>query len=240
MSVSRSSALLAFAGLVGMFAAGQSWRVSQLASELDDAQDALSRAEARAESAERAQQGAVVEAEQLRSRVEGLEARELFEEDAAKAGVAAKRRVKTKGSGASLLVVGASGEVVEVAAGSDAGAIDQAVDAVIERAKESRLDEEGEAFVKKSTAKLEAQLDALVAAGTLEEADRSTVVDLMEGQAHEVWELKADVQRGELSETDAVAEYEEIRAGYRAALGEIVKPEAVTAVMDAKGAGKGK
>lgn len=182
----------------------------------------------------------------LRRRVNALEAAGFFDADAAVAREDAEQQVETRGNGASLIIVGAKGPNVQrlpagpqAAEGAKAEA--EAVDAALKQAKEDQLATQGADFVTQARARVEQAVDSLVAAGSVDGGRRQAVVDLLEGEAEEVWELKAEVQRGELDQSGAIAEYEEIRAGYDEALGELIGAPAAEAVrLVAEGGGKNK
>ena len=102
---------------------------------------------------------------------------------------------------------------------------------------DAQLREQGATYVSEATARLESTVDDLVSAGTIDAGKRQAVVDLMVGEAHEVWELKAEVQRGELGQDEAVAEYEELRLAYTQALEELLGEGEAEAVMATRGQG---
>lgn len=176
------------------------------------------------------------EVRSLRDRLRTLEARALFEEDAEVARTSAERQVSTRGKGPSLLIVGAKGPRVERQPAQDQP-LDEAVTAALEEARDAQLREQGATYVSEATARLESTVDDLVSAGTIDAGKRQAVVDLMVGEAHEVWELKAEVQRGELGQDEAVAEYEELRLAYTQALEELLGEGEAEAVMATRGQG---
>ena len=239
---------LALTGIVGLalVVGGVAWRGESRQAALRTLEAELEQSRTAAARAEEDMLDHAEELAALRRRVNALEAAGFFDADAAVAREDAEQQVETRGNGASLIIVGAKGPNVQrlpagpqAAEGAKAEA--EAVDAALKQAKEDQLATQGADFVTQARARVEQAVDSLVAAGSVDGGRRQAVVDLLEGEAEEVWELKAEVQRGELDQSGAIAEYEEIRAGYDEALGELIGAPAAEAVrLVAEGGGKNK
>jgi len=122
---------------------------------------------------------------------------------------------------------GGAGEVQQVPAShEEAPRMDGAVARALSQRKMARLEADKERLMVRSTARVESIVDSLITDGVLDDAHRAEVEDLMLDGVNEIWMLKGDVARGDLSDADARAEVESVRSDYLGELAEFVGEEA--------------
>ena len=115
---------------------------------------------------------------------------------------------------------------------ADAARMDAAVARVLGQRKMARLDAEKERLMVRSTGRVEAIVDTLIIDGELDEGRRTEVEELMLDGVNEIWMLKGDVARGDVSDADARVEVEEVRASYLEELSEIVGDETAESMFN--------
>ena len=100
--------------------------------------------------------------------------------------------------------------------------LDQAVQDALLRAEQERLEEQGERYLQKESARLGGILDGMLAESLLTEEEREEALTILIDEQVFAWGLKADVQDGVMTEDEAAADWRENHDEMSRTLGDLL------------------